>query len=112
MKYKEITTDSIYVNPESQTKEMNITIKSDTLGFVTIIFGNKYSLRIPKKEAENLSSALLKGSCIANNLVEHFGTKSDHDNHMLSSEVSILPVYPGHNPSCQWKKPFDDPKDW
>ena len=110
MKYKEITTDSICINPESQTREMNVTIKSDSLGFVTIIFGNKYSLRIPKEEATCLSNALSKGSCITENLVQHFGTKNKnkHDNRV----TSVLPIYPGHNPSQQWKDPLDDPKDW
>jgi len=113
VKYKEITTDSISINPESQSSGMNITIKSDSLGFVTVIFGNSFSLRIDKKEASSLGIALSKGSDIAGKLIELIIIQ----NHSIDEITEDMPktrtraLYPGHNPTV-WQDPLDDPKDW
>ncbi len=113
VKYKEITTDSISTNPESQSSGMNITIKSDSLGFVTVIFGNSFSLRIDKKEASSLGIALSKGSDIAGKLIDLVSKQS----YLFDKVTEDMPktrtraLYPGHNPTA-WQDPLDDPKDW
>ena len=79
-KYKEIISAAFTVNPNSHKDRLGITVRGDSLGFVTIVFGNDFSIRLDEKEAANLAHQIAIASRDSYRLVEEINKNNDNAN--------------------------------